>query len=245
MFTPKEFLEYQKKVGKYPKFKPPKGIIFCYSTRLLEHIIKSHKATKTEGFYGDFYLLDETENQIGVLAKFGIGAPVIITLMEELIAFGVKRFISIGEAGTLQKHLKIKDIVVCDRAIRDEGTSQHYLKHSKYAYASKDMTKRIKNVLEELGQEYVTGTSWTTDAPYRETVAEAKQYQKEGVATVEMEASALFGVANYRNVDVGAVFTISDSLAELRWKPKFHLSEHNWEILFQVAKKALLDANDQ
>lgn len=242
MFTPQEFLEYQKKRGGYPKFKPPKGVIFCYSRRLLDHILKNHKTTKVEGFYGEFYLLNETKKEIGVLAKFGIGAPVVATLMEELIAFGAKKFISIGEAGTLQKTLKIKDVVVCNRAIRDEGTSYHYLKHSKYAYASKELTKKIEECLQKLGQKYIVGTSWTIDAPYRETIAEAKQYQREGVATVEMEAAALFAVAKYRNVEIGAIFTISDSLAELQWKPKFHLSETNWEILFQVTKQALLNS---
>ena len=115
--------------------------------------------------------------------------------------------------------------MVCEKAIRDEGTSHHYLKHSKYAYASKGMTNKIIISLEKLNQKYFIGTSWTIDAPYRETVAEAKQYQEEGVATVEMEASALFAVAQYRNVELGAIFTISDSLAELQWKPKFHLKK--------------------
>jgi len=242
IFTPEEFLKYQRKLGKYPKFKPPKGVIFCYSSRLLEHILKNHKAVKVRGFYGEFYLLDETKDQIGVLAKFGVGAPVVVTLMEELIAFGVKKFISIGEAGTLQKTLKIRDIVVCNRAIRDEGTSHHYLKHSKYAYASEEMTRELEKALREYGQKYLVGTSWTIDAPYRETVAEAEQYRKENVATVDMEAAALFAVAKYRNVDIGAIFTISDSIAELKWKPKFHLSERNWEILFQIAKEALLNS---
>ena len=92
--------------------------------------------------------------------------------------------------------------MVCEKAIRDEGTSHHYLKPSKYAYASKDMTQKIKNSLDKFKQKYFVGTSWTIDAPYRETVAEATQYQKEGVATVEMEASALFAVSQYRNVEL-------------------------------------------
>ena len=243
MFTPQEFLEYQKGRGRYyPKFKLPRGIIFCYSRSLLENILKNHRVTKLEGFYSEFYLLNETKNQIGVIAKFGIGAPIVGALLEELIALGVKKFISIGEAGTLQKNLKIRDIVVCEKAIRDEGTSYHYIKPSKYAYASKTITKKIKKILDRVGQKYIVGTSWTIDAPYRETVAEAKKYQQEGVATVEMEASALFAIAQYRQVEIGAIFTISDSLAELRWKPKFHLSEKNWELLFQVAKEALLES---
>ena len=80
----------------------------------------------------------------------------------------------------MQKNLKIGDLIVCEKAIRDEGTSHHYLKASKYAYASKKMTERIRKSLDNLGQKYFLGTSWTVDAPYRETVAEAKQYQKEG-----------------------------------------------------------------
>ncbi len=242
IFTPKEFLNYQKKHGNYPKCKPPKGVIFCYSQSLLKHILENHKTTKEEGFYGEFYLLNETDNQVGVLAKFGIGAPITVVHLEELIAFGVEKFVSIGEAGALQKDLKIGDIVVCNRAIRDEGTSQHYLRHTKYAYASKRMIREIEKALQNLKQKYVVGTSWTIDAPYRETVEEARRYQKEGVLTVEMEAAALYTVAKFRGVDIGSIFTISDSLAELRWKPRFHLSYKNWEILFQAAKEALLNS---
>ncbi len=210
MFSPKDYLEYQKKREKYDKFNPPEGVIFCYSKELMEHVLENHKTKKVQRFYGEMYLLSETKNKVAIAGKFGIGAPVVATLLEELIAFGVKRFISIGTAGTLQKNLKVGDLVVCEKAIRDEGTSHHYLKPSKYAYASKVMTQRIENALDALKQKYFVGTSWTVDAPYRETVAEARQYQKEGVATVEMEASALFAVAQYRGVEIGAMFTISD-----------------------------------
>jgi uridine phosphorylase len=132
--------------------------------------------------------------------------------------------------------------MLCEKAIRDEGTSHHYIKPSKYAYASKTMTVKIRKALEKRKQRYVIGTSWTIDAPFRETVAEAKKYQKEGVATVEMEASALFAVAEFRNVELGAIFTISDSLAELEWKPKFHLKKTSkgLEKLYAVAIDALL-----
>src|SRR3989344_5766065 len=107
MFTPSEFMNYQKKRGKYPKFKTPEGVILCYQKSLMEHILENHKVTKVEGFYGEMYLLDETNGKIAIIGKFGIGSPVVVTLLEELIAFGVKKFISIGTAGTLQKNIKI------------------------------------------------------------------------------------------------------------------------------------------
>jgi len=242
MLSPAEFKEYQKKLGRYPKLDPPAGVILCYQTRLLEYFLENHKTTSVAGFTGELYLLNETENRVAVAGRFGIGAPAAVLLFEELIAFGVNEFMSIGTAGTLQESIKVGDLVVCKRAIRDEGTSHHYLRHSKYAYASKDMTRRIISSLKKLGQKYSVGTSWTTDAPFRETVTEARQYQKEGVATVDMEASALFAVAQYRDVDIGAVFAISDSLAELEWKPEFHLKKtrKGLETLRKVALDILL-----
>ena len=137
MFNPRDYLDYQKKREKYDKFSPPEGIILCYSKKLMEYVLENHKVIKVQRFYGEMYLLNETKNKIAIIGKFGIGAPVVATLLEELIAFGVKRFISIGTAGTLQKHLDIGELIVCEKAIRDEGTSYHYLKASKYAYASK------------------------------------------------------------------------------------------------------------
>jgi len=243
MFSPKDYLDYQKKREKYDKFNPPEGVIFCYSKKLMEYVLENHKTTNVRRFHGEMYLLGETKNKVAIVGKFGIGAPIVVTLLEELIAFGVKRFISIGTAGTLQKNLKVGDLIVCEKAIRDEGTSYHYLKPSKYAYASKEMTGRIKNALDVLGQKYLVGTSWTIDAPYRETVAEARQYQKEGVATVEMEASALFAVAQFRKVEIGAIFTVSDSLAELQWTPNFHFkkTQGGLETLYKVALFALLE----
>ncbi|MDP3699245.1 MAG: nucleoside phosphorylase [Nanoarchaeota archaeon] len=241
MVNPKEFMDYRKKIGKYPKYKPLKGVIICYHRSLMEHIITKHKAKDVGGFRG-MHLLPETKNQIGVIGDFGIGAPIAVVQLEELIAFGVKKFISIGSAGTLHKNLKIGDLVVCEKAIRDEGTSHHYIKTGKYAYPSKETTTKIKETLHEKKLKFFSGTSWTIDAPYRETVAEAKQYQKEGVLTVEMEASALFAVAQYRGVELGAIFTISDSLAELKWVPKFHAKkvDKGLETLYQVALNVLL-----
>jgi len=241
MISPEEYMQYRKKTGTYPRYKVPKGVIICYDKNLMGYVIKKHKAKSVEGFRG-MYLLPETKNQIGVIGDFGIGAPTAVVQLEELIAFGVKNFISVGSAGTLQRDLRIGDLVVCERAIRDEGSSHHYVKTGKYAHASKEMTEKIKEAMKKRKLKFVSGTSWTIDTPYRETVAEARHYQKEGVLTVEMEASALFTVAQYRGVELGAIFTISDSLAELKWLPKFHVKkvDKGKEQIYQTALEVLL-----
>jgi purine-nucleoside phosphorylase len=104
------------------------------------------------------------------------------------------------------------------------------------------LTDQLEYSLESLGLAAVRGTGWTVDAPYRETVAEARHYQQEGVLTVEMEAAALFAVAAYHRVDMAAAFTISDSLAELEWEPQFSAAptREGLEKLYRAALHAVL-----
>ena len=122
--------------------------------------------------------------------------------------------------------MAIGDIVVCDRAIRDEGTSHHYLPPDTYAHASSAATARLVDALQATGTPHSVGTSWTIDAPYRETIAEVRHYQAEGVLAVEMEAAALFAVAAYRGVEMGSLLTISDTLGDLNLGPALSLRYH-------------------
>lgn len=242
LFAPSDSLEYHQR-RKAPVTVPsPAAVILCYQNSLLAHILDQHETTSTErGAFVKLHYLNETENRVAVAGGFGIGAPGATVVLDELIALDVQRFLSIGTAGTLQKDLEIGDIVVCDRAIRDEGTSHHYLPPEKYAHASPAMTARLQAALRSTGTPYTVGTSWTTDAPYRETVAEVRHYQEEGVLTVEMEAAALFAVAAYRGVEMGSLLTVSDSLAELKWDPQFRsdTTRAGLETIYQVALQAL------
>jgi uridine phosphorylase len=243
MFSPREFLGHSQEMGLGPKGKPCKAVILYYSKDSPANYLPGYTLVKKDFFAADFYLLKETGNKVGVMNHFGVGAPAAVIALEELVAWGVKDFITIGTAGTLQDNVNIGDLAVCDRAIRDEGTSHHYLASSKYAFASRHLAEKIKKALESFGAEYFVGTSWTTDAIYRETKEEVKKYQQEKVLTVEMEAAALFSVAKFRKVNVAALFTISDLLAELEWKPDFYHDklDESKRLLFKAAVKALCE----
>lgn len=242
LFSPQNSLEYHQRRKSASTVPSPAAVILCYQNSLLAHILEQHETTSTErGAFVKLHYLSETENRVAVAGGFGIGAPGAIVVLEELIAQDVQRFLSIGTAGSLQRDLAIGGIVVCDRAIRDEGTSHHYLPPETYAHASPAMTARLEEALRATGTAYTVGTSWTIDAPYRETVAEVQHYQTEGVLTVEMEAAALFAVAAYRGVEMGSLLTISDSLADLTWDPQFRsdTTRVGLETLYRVALKAL------
>jgi uridine phosphorylase len=242
LIEPRRYLEYMKARGQFPTQPPPEAVILCYQRRLLAHIKASHELVPGDGCFADLLYLSETQRRVAVAGNFGIGSPAAATVLEELIEFGAVRFVSIGTAGTLQRDIAIGDLVVCDKAIRDEGTSHHYIATDKYAHPSARLTRRVADALTAHGEPFRIGTSWTIDAPYRETIVEATHYRDEGVATVEMEAAALFAVAQYRGVELAAMFSISDSLADLEWRPEFHSDKtsRGLEAIYQAALAALV-----
>lgn len=237
LFEPREFLDYLKSLDKYPLKRVIAGAVFCYDRRLMQFIANNHEIESEDTFFGKILYLHDSDKKIAVVGGFGIGAPAAVAALEMLVALGTKHYISIGTAGSLQPSIKIGDLVICDRAIRDEGVSHHYQASSKYAYPSEMATERLATILKERGQKFHCGTSWTIDAPYRETKKEAEHYQREHVAVVEMEAAALFAVAAYREVEMCSILTISDSLADLRWQPEFYheRTESGLEMLYQIA----------
>jgi uridine phosphorylase len=224
LFSPADFRRYRKKFGALPDDAIPKNIVLCYSPRLFVGVKNAHKISEILDFLGNIgslYSVNGTGNKVGLLAQFGVGAPMTVLHEEELAAWGTRRFVILGMAGGISPNLKIGDVVVCSKSIRDEGTSHHYLKHAKFAFPSKNLTARIYKEIRSEGGKPRLGPSWTIDAPYRETVRELIRYREEGVLTVEMEASALFAVGKVRGLETSAVFVISDILSEKAWKPAF------------------------
>jgi uridine phosphorylase len=204
-----------------PRLRVPDGVVLTYSPWLLGALDR-FESTLVEGYPGplrSLRILETTEDRcIGVAGAFGVGAPVAAMVLEQLAAVGVRQFISIGAAGCLQPGFEFGDIVVCSGAIRDEGVSHHYLPTQKFAYPSHPLTEALRS---ELG-DVRSGLAWTIDAPYRETVAEARSYQAEGIVCVEMEAAALFAVGEFRQVEVASAFAVSDHLlAEATWTHAF------------------------
>jgi uridine phosphorylase len=211
LFEPEEFIQYARLECK--NF--PKKIVITYQRSASSYFRERYKGEFEEiDFISSHKILDR--NGVGLIRMNGIGAPHAVTIFEELIAVGAREFINIGTAGGLQK----QGVFLADRAIRDEGTSHHYLPNEKYAFPDEELTVRFGEAIKSQGLEFTLAPTWTTDALYRETRAEVAHYREEGVATVEMEASALFSVAKVRGVKIAAAFTVSDILRE-KWEPMF------------------------
>ncbi len=219
LFTPRHFFRYLRSQGEaIPR--APSTVILCFTPRLTKFAVEALHARPEPEAPREFRLRTP-RGALGLVETRGIGAPALAATMEELIARGARRFVSVGIAGCLQAKLNVGTTVLCTRAIRDEGTSYHYVRSSKYAYPSVPLSARLQRGLESRGMRVSTGASWTVDAVYRETLAEVRRYRKEGVLTVDMEASALFSIARAAGREAAALFTVSDILDETGWEPRF------------------------
>lgn len=244
MVNPGDLLRWRVERGLIPKdVKAPDSVIVTYQPLLWEAAVGAEATSEFAGSPPSASLrtLDETQGRVGVVGRFGLGAPAAAIVIEELICLGTTRFVSIGTAGSLQQSLAVGEVVVCEAAVRDEGVSHHYLPPATHSTASPSLTAALEQELVASGVPFVRGSSWTVDSPYRETVEEARHYQALGVQCVEMEAAAVFAVGQHRGVEVAAAFCISDLLGGLEWEPQFDSDElviGMWG-LYQAARRCL------
>ena len=157
----------------------------------------------------------------------GVGAPLAATFLEEAIDYGCRAFLACGGAGVLDATLALGHPVVVSAAVRDEGTSYHYLPPSRLIETAPAVVSVIEGVLGRVGVPFTTGITWSTDAVYRETRDKVSLRRAEGCITVEMEAAALLAVARFRGVVLGQLLYAGDSLAGDSWDHRGWLQAHD------------------
>lgn len=183
----------------------------------------------------------EHEGQPCTLVHPGVGAPLAAAFLEEVIALGCRKFIACGGAGVLNSDLALGHVVIPTSAVRDEGTSYHYLPPGREVAPSPAGVTAIEATLTAHDVPYVKGKTWTTDGVYRETPAKVKRRREEGCLTVEMEAAAFFAVAQFRDVTFAQILYSGDDLGGEEWdRRNWHRQTSTREKLFWLAVEAAL-----
>lgn len=145
-----------------------------------------------------------------------IGAPITAILLEQLIALGIKKIIFLGLAGGIQ-FVSVGERIIVSEALRLEGTSYHYLPANVQNYPSKELTNNLEHFCTKKNISYTKGKICSTDARFRETFNLIENLRSKGVLAIEMEISAVFAIATFRQVQASAVVIISDALKEEKW----------------------------
>jgi len=144
LVTPHRQREYRRERGDGNSFDVPEAVVVCFSRGLMEYAMEEYEGDPVGHYYGDLYWFDGTDGRVVVLGNFGIGAPTTAMLMDELVAGGTRTFLSVGIAGCLDRDVGMGEFVVCDRAIRDEGTSHHYLEPGRSVRPDEGLTAALR-----------------------------------------------------------------------------------------------------
>ena len=146
-----------------------------------------------------------------------LGAPACAGYLEDFIALGAKHILFCGGGGVLNSDLTVGKLIVVDSAIRDEGTSYHYIKPSREIKANPYVVKKLTEGLKKRHLDYIVGKTWTTDAFYRETKEKIALRKSEGALVVEMEQAAMIAVSEFRKVNYGAIIYGGDDVSNDVW----------------------------
>ena len=149
--------------------------------------------------------------EFGIIGR-AVGAAFSVLLAEQLFASGCRFLISLSSAGQVVDLGQPPYFVVIDRALRDEGTSYHYLPPGRFAGADRQLLNQMLPALTATGVPLHVGPSWTTDAPFRETEAKIAKRRAEGLLTVEMEAAGLYAYATAQRKPVLCLAQVTNRL---------------------------------
>ena len=164
---------------------------------IVRHLRATGQATRHDDwacYHTDLWLTAVDGRQLGIVAC-AVGAPFAVLVAEELAASGCSLVISVTSAGVIAPLGDTPYFILIERALRDEGTSLHYLQPTKWSHLAAPLRAALDGAFEGLDEPVHRGVSWTTDAPFRETGTAIAAARSAGAHAVEMEAAALYAYA--------------------------------------------------
>lgn len=229
----------------YRKLDVPDHCVVCFFKEVIEKVAHEHSARihathRWEDGLHHLYEIDYEGRRLAFIHP-GVGAPMAAGILEDAVARGCSKFIACGGAGVLTRGVGLGNLFVVSAAVRDEGVSYHYLPAAREVTANPAAVAALEATLKGRGLPFSSAKTWTTDAPYRETVSLISRRRDEGCLTVEMEAAAFMAVAQFRRVTLGQLLYGGDDLSGERWDERgWTTLEDLRENLFWIAAQACL-----
>lgn len=175
---------------------------------------RAHHLSAWPCYHTDLYTFEHDDVTYGIVGC-AVGAAFAVLVAEELFASGCRLLVSMTSAGQILPVLEPPYFIIIDRALRDEGTSYHYLPPADYSFADHGLVDLAKASLIDVGIAVRVGSTWTTDAPFRETAAAIASAREAGILAVEMEAAALYAFATARQKPTLCVAHVTNQMGRV------------------------------
>lgn len=200
----------------------PENLIGVFSYKMVDEYVKKLHAVEIGKIkscmgVGSIWKCTWPDGTEFALVSMLVGGPCAASILEETIPMGVKRFVMLGSCGALDHNITAGHILVPEAAVRDEGTSYHYLPPAEEVALDPHCVDAVCKALDSLDAPYARTKTWTTDAFYRETRAKMEKRLRQGCSVVEMECASMAAVAQFRGVDFAQFLWAADSLSGEKW----------------------------
>ena len=238
VFQPINLLRESRRQNEIPSGKVPSICVLDPDGDLVDYLNNKKRATISKYwacYHSNLYTFKIGELTVGIIPRV-VGSSYAVLIAEQLFVSGCKLLISITSAGIIKQLDSHKKFALITQAIRDEGTSYHYLPKNEPSELCQKLLKKLKNN-ENLWAEV---KSWTTDAPYRETMSAIDEMKKDNVICVEMEASALYAFAKAKNKEVVCFAHLTNTMAQKEGdfeKGEDYGSPETIQLIEEVIKK--------
>lgn len=213
-FTPENLIDDVRRQRQIPAGIVPPVCILEFDGDLTDWLVRDGMAEPFAPwacFHTTMFRIDLEGVSCGIIART-IGGPYAVLIAEQLQASGARLIIGLTSAGRLSPDLPLPCLVVATSAIRDEGTSFHYLAPSREVACKSAVVPLLERELIATGWAIRSGKVWTTDAPYRETKTHLNKWAQEGALAVEMQAASLFAFGIARQATVASIAMVSNAV---------------------------------
>jgi uridine phosphorylase len=217
VFTADNLLREARRQKQLPVANVPRVCVLDPDGDIVRHLVASQQATRDPGwacYHTDLWRTTLDGLELGIIGC-AVGASFAVLLAEQLFSSGCGLLVSVTSAGRLVELRPPPYFVLIDRALRDEGTSYHYLPPSEYSVADAALIELAAEALKPLQVQIERGGSWTTDAPFRETAGQIAAMTEKGLLAVEMEAAALYAFSAARQKPVICFAHVTNQMAQI------------------------------
>ena len=216
LFTPENLLREARRQKNIKDCKVPEVCVLDPDGDLVEYLIRTGQTEINECwacYHTKLYSVTQNGFQFAVVGC-GVGSSFAVLIAEQLFVSGCKMLISVTSAGVINPTKKNSKFILIEQALRDEGTSYHYLPASEKSIINPALLNTLTSFYNKTNLSIETGISWTTDAPYRETQSAIDEAQQQNAVCVEMEAAALYAFAKAKNKDVICFAHLTNTMAQ-------------------------------
>jgi uridine phosphorylase len=214
-FTPENLLREARRQKGLAASPVPQVCVLDPDGDIVRQLRAAGRAQQDSGwacYHTELYRVTEAGLELGMVGC-AVGASFAVLIAEQLFVSGCRLLISMTSAGQLVELRSPPYFILIEKALRDEGTSYHYLPSAEFSHADPSLLAHVKHAFAHLAVPVEKGATWTTDAPFRETPDAIATMKGKGLLAVEMEAAALYAFSAARRMPVLCFAHVTNQMA--------------------------------